>query len=144
MTKYVLGFLFNPAGTSVWLVHKQKHALPGQLHKFNGLGGKVESGETAGQAMRRECKEEAGLEIDSWFWFCVMHGSERDGEWVVECFVGYTDQIPHPMGDEDPCFSFDVNDLPLACLPTVRWLVPMALTMARGETEGIFRVEKYL
>lgn len=86
--KYVLGFLFSADMQSVALIHKNKPAW--QRGKFNGIGGKLEDGETAVQAMYREFLEETGVITDPMQW--KYHGIMRrvnlssSGE-EFECFV---------------------------------------------------------
>ena len=55
---YVAGFLFSPDRSRVLLIRKNRPAW--QAGKLNGLGGKIEPGETPPQAMRREFREEQG------------------------------------------------------------------------------------
>jgi 8-oxo-dGTP diphosphatase len=57
-----LGYLFSPDGRRVLLVHRNRR--PGDAHfgKYNGLGGKLEAGEDVAACMRREVREESGLE----------------------------------------------------------------------------------
>lgn len=59
-----LGYVFSPDGSKVLLIHR--NARPGDLHlgKYNGLGGKLEPNEDIVSGMRREIREEAGLECD--------------------------------------------------------------------------------
>lgn len=59
MIAYVLGFAVNPDGTEVLLILKNRPAWA--KGRWNGVGGKVEAGETATQAMVREFAEETGL-----------------------------------------------------------------------------------
>lgn len=75
MKKYVAGFLFSSDGTMVALVEKQKPDW--QKGKLNAIGGKIEEGESALQAMQREFKEEAGLDISNWTLFCVLSGNDE-------------------------------------------------------------------
>ncbi|RTL01042.1 MAG: NUDIX domain-containing protein [Proteobacteria bacterium] len=63
MQKYVLAFLFNTKLNQVLLLKKNR----GPEHligKWTGLGGKVEAGETPLSAIKREVKEESGLQIE--------------------------------------------------------------------------------
>lgn len=59
MKYYVAGFAFNPKGTHVAMVLKNKPDW--QKGKLNAIGGKVESEENPGIAMVREFLEEAGV-----------------------------------------------------------------------------------
>lgn len=54
--RFVLGFLFSEDGSRVLLVWKNRPAW--QNGKLNGVGGKIEPGETPLQAMKREFLEE--------------------------------------------------------------------------------------
>jgi 8-oxo-dGTP diphosphatase len=60
-----LGYVLSADGTQVLLIHRNRR--PGDLHlgKYNGLGGKLEAGEDVVAGMRREIREEAGLECDA-------------------------------------------------------------------------------
>lgn len=60
---YCLGFLTDPAGR-VLLIEKRRPAW--QAGRLNGIGGKLEEGETCEDAMRRECAEETGLVVTHW------------------------------------------------------------------------------
>ncbi len=57
-----LGYVFSPDGRRVLMVHRT--ARPGDAHlgKYNGLGGKLDPGEDVVSCMRREIREESGLE----------------------------------------------------------------------------------
>jgi 8-oxo-dGTP diphosphatase len=59
-----LGYVMSPAGTEVLLIHRNRRAGDLHLGKYNGLGGKIEAGEDVVAGMRREIREEAGLECD--------------------------------------------------------------------------------
>jgi len=57
--------VFSPDGDNVLLIHR--NAQPGDHHlgKYNGLGGKLESNEDIVSGMKREIREEAGLECEA-------------------------------------------------------------------------------
>jgi 8-oxo-dGTP diphosphatase len=59
-----LGYVMSPDGRSVLLIHR--NARPDDLHfgKYNGLGGKLETGEDVAAGIRREIREEAGIEAE--------------------------------------------------------------------------------
>jgi 8-oxo-dGTP pyrophosphatase MutT (NUDIX family) len=56
----------DPNATHILLIEKNRPTWQAGL--FNGIGGKLEEGETAVEAMARECLEETGLAIaaDDW------------------------------------------------------------------------------
>lgn len=56
-----LGYILSPDRNAVLLVHRNKR--PDDLHygKYNGLGGKVDRGESVAACMRREIAEESGI-----------------------------------------------------------------------------------
>ncbi len=57
-----LGYVFSPDGLRVLMVHR--NARPDDLHlgKYNGLGGKLDAAEDIVTGMKREIREEAGIE----------------------------------------------------------------------------------
>jgi 8-oxo-dGTP diphosphatase len=59
-----LGYVLSPDGRSVLLVHRNKRPDDAHLGKYNGLGGKLDPGEDVVSCLRREVREEAGLECD--------------------------------------------------------------------------------
>ncbi len=59
-----LGYVLSPDGRSVLLIHRNARADDQHLGKYNGLGGKLESGEDVVAGMRREIFEEAGIHCE--------------------------------------------------------------------------------
>ncbi len=57
-----LGYVLSPDRASVLLVHRNARAEDQHLGKYNGLGGKLEPHEDVVSGMRRELREEAGIE----------------------------------------------------------------------------------
>ncbi len=57
-----LGFVLHPDRGRVLMVHRTARPGDEQHGKFNGLGGKMERDEDIAAAMRREIREESGLE----------------------------------------------------------------------------------
>ncbi len=68
--KYVLGFLFTEDRQQLVLIRKNKPEW--QDRKWNGVGGKIESGETPLEAMCREFEEETGV-------------TSLPHDWTAEC-----------------------------------------------------------
>ena len=59
-----LGYILSPDGFQVLLIHRNRRPGDAHLGKYNGLGGKLDAGEDVVACMRREIREEAGLECD--------------------------------------------------------------------------------
>ncbi len=59
-----LGYVISAGGDAALMIHRNKR--PDDIHhgKYNGLGGKVDPGEDVVVAMRREIREEAGIEAE--------------------------------------------------------------------------------
>lgn len=57
-----LGHVLSPDRAKVLLVHRNARPDDHHLGKYNGLGGKVERDEDVCSGMRREIREEAGIE----------------------------------------------------------------------------------
>ncbi len=60
-----LVYILSPDGASVLMVHR--NTRPDDLHfgKYNGIGGKIEPNEDVIAGLRREVREETGLELDA-------------------------------------------------------------------------------
>lgn len=123
--RYVVGFMFDEREAQVLLIRKTRPSW--QAGKLNGIGGRIEDGETPAEAMRREFAEEVGIECESWKYFCTL-GDERD--WQIDFFYA-TGPIwdAQPLTDERPEIV-NVSDISgVAVIPNLNWLIPMALTM---------------
>ena len=59
-----LGYIVSPDGQETLLVHRNSRPDDQHLGKYNGLGGKLEPGEDIVAGLRREIREEAGLECE--------------------------------------------------------------------------------
>lgn len=123
MTAYVAGFLFDQKLSRVALIRKRKPEW--QAGKLNGVGGKIEPGETALDAMRREFTEEAGVssEIDFWHHFATV-----SGDWGSVAFFRASGPVDSVQSMElEQVEVHDVADIPWAeCLPNLSWLIPLA------------------
>jgi 8-oxo-dGTP diphosphatase len=60
-----LGYVLSEDRKKVLLVHRNARADDQHLGKYNGLGGKLEADEDVAAGMRREIREEAGIECDA-------------------------------------------------------------------------------
>src|ERR1700684_1913308 len=60
-----LGYVLSPDRRRVLLIHRNRRPDDPHFGKYNGLGGKLESGEDVVAGLRREVHEEAGIECDT-------------------------------------------------------------------------------
>ena len=86
---YVLGFMFDPTRERILLIRKNRPRW--QAGKLNGIGGKVEPGESPVSAMVREFTEETGLQTQpsEWSHFAVLEGQD----FRVWCFQAASEQM---------------------------------------------------
>jgi len=139
MQSYVVGFLFDDFDENDKLVTLIKKNRPSwQAGLWNGIGGKVEPGETNYQAMVREFAEETGVQTyeSDWQLYSVVRGNGKDYDatgkdidgWEVSYFyafnAGYQTRV-RKMTDEIPV-SFPTSALP-AMVHHNSWMIPMAL-----------------
>jgi 8-oxo-dGTP diphosphatase len=59
-----LGYILSPDGRQVLLIHRNRRPDDAHFGKYNGLGGKLEAGEDVATCLRREIREESGLECE--------------------------------------------------------------------------------
>ncbi|NBD11868.1 MULTISPECIES: 8-oxo-dGTP diphosphatase [Corallococcus] len=57
-----LGYVMSPDGQQVLLIHRNTRPDDAHYGKYNGLGGKMDRDEDIAACMRREIREEAGIE----------------------------------------------------------------------------------
>ena len=129
--QYVVGFMFNPTKDAVLLIRKTHPDW--QAGKLNGVGGRIDDGESALEAMRREFIEEVAIDCDNWQQYCVL-GDAR--QWQIHFFyatglIG----VAEARTDEKPEIHCVVA-LPADTIPNLHWLIPMALSMERETISG--------
>lgn len=125
MTKrYVCGFLF--VDDQVALIEKIKPDW--QKGLLNGIGGKIEHGETSIQAMVREFQEEAALQTspEDWTHFCTLKNDIVG--YNIEFFFArsHTKEGIRPLTQEKVQWC-DSYGLPDTVIHNLRWLIPLAL-----------------
>ena len=60
-----LGYVLSPDGKSVLMIHRHRRPDDAHLGKYNGLGGKLLPDEDIVAGMKREIREEAGIDCTS-------------------------------------------------------------------------------
>lgn len=131
MDRYVCGFAFNKYG-GVLLVHK-KHGPPPVVGRWNGVGGKIELGETPLGAMRREFQEETGVAIQDWK--MKLHLKHKHDGFQV--FFGYgawpEDLAPHTVmrfndaGEPLRWWPPNAKELRALVVPNLLWVLPLMM-----------------
>jgi len=112
-----LGYVFSADGRQVLLVHRiARGSADPHFGKYNGLGGKVEANEDVAACMKREIREEAGIECDelqlagtiSW------PGFGKNGEdWFGFLFrINRWSGTPYVINDEGPLVWVDLEKVP--------------------------------
>jgi ADP-ribose pyrophosphatase YjhB (NUDIX family) len=139
---YVLGFIFNEAGTRVLLTLKNRpKLLAGQ---WNGIGGKFEPREFAHKTIKRECFEETGLMGLDWRCFAVMNTADNGVMWCYSVFTSRIDNAEQQPGETEPLATWNISDLPFkkpALRHNVPWMVHMAICH-RMHPRYAFKVEE--
>lgn len=121
-TEYVLGFLFTPDRQRVVLMRKARPEW--QRGRLNGVGGRIEEGETPKRAMEREAHEETGVMGVRWEHFATIRGES----WCVFVFRAFDEQADEANNiDDEPVICADPLALPSDVIPNLRWLVPLAM-----------------
>ena len=123
MQGYVCGFLFSPDRSRVLLIRKRRPAW--QAGRLNGVGGKMEPGETPAQALRREFREEAGLDVPEARWQHVVTLTGPD--WRGYFFRTFGDLGGARATTDEPLEVHPVAGLPRDVIPNLNWIIPLLL-----------------
>ncbi len=101
-----LAYVMSPDGQDVLLIHRNARLDDPHYGKYNGLGGKLDAGESLTDGLRREIREEAGIETREirFRGSIIWPGFGKNGEaWMgfifrVEAFEG-TPIARNPEGE---------------------------------------------
>lgn len=125
MTEYVLGFMFDDKNR-VALIKKNRPDYQKDL--INGIGGKVEPGESPVAAMKREFLEETGAKVNNWEFFAALsfNEGEMQRDSIVYCYATESNSPIKSVTDEI-VGMYAVNVVQdLKIMPNLGWLVPLA------------------
>lgn len=122
--RYVAGFAFSRNFRDVALVRKERPDW--QAGRLNGIGGKIEAGETPAEAMVREFQEETGLATAPVDWEEVVELSFPGG--VVHFFRAALPDLGRLRTTTDEQIVV-VPSLPVHedALANLHWLIPLCL-----------------
>jgi 8-oxo-dGTP diphosphatase len=137
-----LGYIFSPDGRRVLLVHRHRRPHDAHFGKYNGLGGKLDAGEDVVAGLRREVREESGLEClelvlrgtISWPGF-GKHGEDWFGfVFRIDRFSGE----PHTENDEGTLEWVEVGRvLQLPLWEGDRYFLPLVFERAGRQFHGV-------
>lgn len=142
---HVVGFLFSKGCSRVVLIEKAQPAW--QKGLLNGIGGKIEPGETSLQAMVREFAEETGYKGEiAWRHFChydcPQHGT------MLDFFAAVSNEAfgeARTVSDESVIRGAVGEALQMRrTVPNIRWLIPMAVNLLSGRTADTFTIREGL
>ncbi|MFC1960431.1 NUDIX domain-containing protein, partial [Chloroflexota bacterium] len=129
---YTLGFVFDTALEQVLLIHKKRPAW--QAGQINGVGGKLEVGETPVQGVLREVWEESDLSISADRW---THTADMEAaDWLVHVFAAvYGGPRTDARAKTDEVLTWvPVDALPADVISNLTWLIPLCLDCLRNGT----------
>jgi 8-oxo-dGTP diphosphatase len=137
-----LGYVMSADGRQVLLIHRNRRTGDAHLGKYNGLGGKVHAEEDIITSLRREIREESGLECDeiilrgtiSWPGF-GKHGEDWFG------FIFRIDRWhgePRPENPEGTLEWIDVDKmLELPLWEGDRFFLPLVFARTTEQFHGV-------
>jgi 8-oxo-dGTP diphosphatase len=118
-----LGYVLSPDRNQVLMIHRNARPEDQAFGKYNGLGGKMERDEDVAECMRREIREEAGIEVTAMTLRGTISwpGFGKNGEdWLGFVFlVTAFDGEPHTSNNEGMLEWVPVQRLLDACSPNV-------------------------
>lgn len=112
-----------------------------QKGKLNGIGGRVEEGESVTECIAREVLEEAGLSTKpaDWIHFATLFegGSKID----FFAFRHLGDKSEVKTMTEEKVSWYPVNNIPSNLVAGIGWLIPLALEKQNGASFEIVEVQ---
>lgn len=130
MRSYTLGFIFDGEFEHVALMDKQRPDW--QKGRLNGIGGKIEDGESSLACIVREVREESGLDTAEADWTRVseMKGADFAVDVYGLCYPGNRDDVSTKTDEAVGWYA--VASLPSNVLSNVPWLVHLCIDKLRN------------
>jgi 8-oxo-dGTP diphosphatase len=138
MKTHTAGFIFDHTLENVLLIHKLRPEW--QNGKLNGIGGKIEPGESSLDCIVREIKEETDLTTEKNKW--IYAGKNTAPEWSVDFYAYHltnSSYIPTSVTDEKVGW-YSLSNLPSNLIPNLEWLIPLAKNKLTKDEYGEFSV----
>jgi 8-oxo-dGTP diphosphatase len=107
-THYCLGFAVDETGDQAALIQKNRPDF--LIGKWTGVGGHVETGETAQEAVAREFMEEAGVAHPVASWKALARRENED--WVLDVFATVLDVRKAHTLTEEPISIVAMENMP--------------------------------
>lgn len=130
MKSYTVGFVFDSSLEEVALILKTHPDW--QKGKLNGIGGRIEEGETSLECIVREIKEETGLSTEPSLWqhFATIYENEAKVDILALKYGGPKDKVKTKT--DEKVSWYNAKDLPEKTVQGVSWLIPLAFERLRG------------
>lgn len=130
MKKYVVGFMFNEERDTVVLVKKERPDW--QKGRWNGVGGHIEDGEIAREAMVREFYEETGIDTSYLDWTSYANALEEDNFSIVFYYAIGDIEKARTMTDEIIELKA-IESIPyIPTIENLNWLIHLAIDSMDG------------
>jgi 8-oxo-dGTP diphosphatase len=127
MKKYVVGFLFSPNLAEVVLVLKNRPDWQAGL--LNGIGGKIEDGESPHNAMSREFVEETGVYISPSDWVYMGAFGGIDYQVFVFMCTSVNYKNCRTIETEEIKICKVANISQLNCVPSIEQLLLICINL---------------
>jgi len=129
MKHYVLGLIFNKSEDKILLIEKQRPEWMAGC--WNGIGGKIEEGETHEVAMLREVVEETQINWDYNSPYTHQHVITfvcPGGTVFVYKIKVTTNYIAYRQTEDECLRVYCLNDLPDRMMSNLKWIIPLSLS----------------
>lgn len=130
---YSCGFLVDENRENVLLIRKSKPEK--QKGRLNGVGGKVEEGETFKMAMEREFREEAGMDVSSWDETVLLTGEHYEVQFFWA--IGDLSKAVSMTDEKLEIHRLDslINNKEL--LTNLKWIIPVMFDRKIGNLHAV-------
>ena len=122
MKHYVLGLIFNEAKTQILLVDKLRPDW--MKDRVNGIGGKIDDGETPFDAIHRESKEETSYDFDFKHTITFVCPGGTVFVYIAVCFG----DITYKQIEDERLAVWELYNLPNNMISNLKWIIPLSLS----------------